>query len=324
MKNQIFVKKTTPDSLKKDVLDVLKKTYIDRVNPQNMTLIKINGNHDIEYPGSDTSTWFLDALLDSLIKLKFSKILVIEGDGYLYSAENMIKNTGLLNICDKYNVSFKSYEYLGRDENELPILLKNSQLINVPVFHTHGFAIISCATKNLFGLLPKSRWKYHDHLEEKLMELHSNVKPVYSIVDGTVGLKGDSTRRGDPVQLDLIAAGWDTLCIDVVATKIMGFSINEIPLLKYAKEKNMLNTDVDVIGDYNFDRLPTYDFRFKFSTLKKLSIYIHHNKISKSIIESWPLNSIFHKFRGAYEVLTFHKKKKKIFGGSWMKYKERM
>ena len=136
----------------------------------------------------------MDALLYALKELNISNIIVVEGDGYLYSAEKMIKNTGLLNICNKYDVPFKSYEHLERNSDDLPLLLTNSQLINVPVFHTHGFAIISCATKNLFGLLPKSRWKYHDRIEEKLIELYDKVNPIYTIVDGTVGMKGDSTE----------------------------------------------------------------------------------------------------------------------------------
>jgi|LGVF01.1.fsa_nt_gb uncharacterized protein (DUF362 family) len=323
-KKSVFVKNTTPKSLKEDVLDVLKETYVINVKSQNRTLIKINGNHDVEYPGSDTSSWFLDALLYSLRKLDFEEIVVIEGDGYLYSAEKMIRNTGLLTICNKYDVPFKSYENLERDENDLPSILKDSQLINVPVFHTHGFAIISCATKNLFGLLPKSRWKYHDCLEEKLIDLYNKVKPVYTIVDGTVGLKGDSTRRGDPVQLDLITAGWDTLCVDLIAAKIMGYTIDKIPLLKYAKEENILNEDLYVIGDYDLENLPTYDFRFSYSGPKKFSMWLHNHKMSKIIIESWLVNIIFHKFRGMYEMYTFHKKKKEIFSGPWMDYKKRM
>lgn len=319
----VFVKNTTPESLKKDVFNVLKKTYVEKVNPKNRTLIKINGNHDIEYPGSDTSSWFLDALLYSLRNFDFDEITVVEGNGYLYSAEKMIKNTGLIDICNKYDVPFKSYENLERDETELPLMLKNSQLINVPVFHTHGFAIVSCATKNLFGLLPKSRWKYHDCLEEKLIELYNKVKPVYTIVDGTVGLKGDSTRRGDPVQLDLIAAGWDTLEIDVVATKIMGYSIGDIPLLKYAKEIDVLQKDsVEVIGDYNWKSLPINDFSFSYSGPKSLSLWLHKHATTKKLVEWDPMNRVFHKFRGMYETYTFWKKKKRLFNGPWMEYKK--
>lgn len=104
----------------------------------------------------------------------------------------------------------------------------------------------------------------------------------------------------------------------------MGYSIDEIPLLKYAKENKYSIEDFSVVGDYNFDSLPSYDFSFKYSFLKKFSLWIHHNKILKIIIESWLINSVFHKFRGIYESYTYHKKKKQIFGGTWMDYKKRM
>lgn len=320
---EVFLKKTSPASLKDDVRSVLKETYLPTADPGKKTLIKINGNYDREYPGSDTSSWFLDALLAALKEFGFSDVVVVEGDGSIYSAEKMIKDTGLIDICNKHEIPFQSYEHQARDADELPLLLEGAQLINVPVFHTHGVAIISCAVKNLFGLLPKSRWVYHECLNEKLIELYDKVKPVYTIVDGTVGMKGDSTRRGDPVQVDLIAAGWDMLDVDLVASKVMGYQIDEIPLLKFAKDQGILTKDrVHVTGDLDWETAPSFDFTFGYSGPKKFSLWLQRHKTTKKIIEWKPVFAVFHKVRGAYEAYYFHKKRKRIFAGPWMEYKK--
>jgi hypothetical protein len=141
----VYVYNTTPKSLKIDMEKILEDTRLN-LDPAKKTFLKINGNHDKEYPGSNTSRWFLDALLAGFKKRGFTDISVIEGAGYLFSATRMIKNTRLLGICEKHKIPFIDYEDLPRDGNDLPKMLYGSQLINVPVMHTHGFAVVSCAT----------------------------------------------------------------------------------------------------------------------------------------------------------------------------------
>lgn len=320
---EVYVYNTTPKSLKRDMEKILMDTIL-HLDPAKKTFLKINGNHDKEYPGSNTSRWFLDALLAGFKKRGFEDITVIEGAGYLFSATRMIKNTRLLEICEKHKVPFVDYEDLPRDENDLPKMLKGKQLINVPVMHTHGFAVVSCATKNYFGLIPKSRWKYHENLEEKLIELYEAVNATtdsITIVDGTVGQKGDSTRTGDPVKLDLIIIGKNELAVDIVVSKIMGFSIEDIPLLRYAEEKRYINFKINIDGDYSsFEDLPQYDFRFERTKAKKTSIWLHTNPITKFFIERQPFRGIFHKVRELYQDHIYYKKKDYLFSGEWMEY----
>ena len=102
----------------------------------------------------------------------------------------------------------------------------------------------------------------------------------------------------------------------------MGYTIDEIPLLKYAKEKKYTIEDFSVVGDYNSDSLPSYDFRFKYSFLKKFSLWIHHNKILKIIIESWPINNLFINTGGYMKVILYIKRKNRyIAEHGWRRIK---
>ena len=196
------------------------------------------------------------------------------------------------------------------------MILKEAQLINVPVFHSHGIAVMSCATKNLFGLLPKTRRKYHSVLSEKLLDLYEKVK-CFTIVDGTVGLVGESTRRGIPQRLDLILAGWDTLAIDFVVARIMGFSPYEVPFLKLAIQRGMLKPEaITLEGEFSWDTLPRYKFQFNMSRVRTMAM-----KLESSFLESRPLfRWLETHLERMYHNYSYFRVKKQLFSGPWMEY----
>jgi len=320
VKGVVYIYKTSPNTLESDVKKVLNTPDFQKLNPQKETFIKINANYDRDWPGCNTSRWFLDALLKNLRKKEFNDLKVIEGDLKFQPALKTIRTIGVDKILQRYEVPFLPIEDLPRD-NELPTILKNSQLISTPVLHTHTFAVISVAAKNLYGLLPIYREKYHNILSEKLLELVTDVK-VFTIVDGTVGLEGGSMRIGDPVKTDLILTGWNPIAIDVVAAKIMGFSIEEVPYLKLAKERGMINS-IEIEGDFSEEYLPKYNFAYKNSMLSNLDLWLRGNMITGRL---FGYNSLFDRLgnraRKMYTGYVYHRKKKKVLEGDWREYEK--
>jgi len=317
-KSTVYIYKTSPKTLETDIEKVLNTSDFQELNPEKETLIKINANYDRDWPGCNTSRWFLDALLKNLRRKEFDNLKVIEGDLKLQPAVKTIRAIGIDKVLEKYEVPFLPIERLPRND-ELPMILKNSQLISTPVLHTHTFAVISVAAKNLYGLLPIYREKYHNILSEKILELVENVK-VFSIVDGTVGLEGGSMRMGNPVKTDLILAGWNPVAIDAVAAKITGFSIEEVPYLKLAKERGMMNRIV-VEGDFSEDNLPQYNFEFEESRLSNLDLWLRGNRITGRLFE---YNRFFDRLgnraRRMYTGVVYQRKRGKILRGDWREY----
>jgi uncharacterized protein (DUF362 family) len=319
--SRVLVFKTSPRTLKDDVKRTLKEAGLtEHYNVEMKTLIKINANYDRFYPGCNTSTWFLKALFYALKELGFTKLAVIENDLKLQPAERTIKVIGIKDLCEKHKIPFINLSK-EKCDGELPLLLHESQIINVPVVHTHTFAVISCACKNLFGLLPVDREKYHNVLSEKLLELYTKIRPCFTIVDGTVGLDGGSMRMGNPKRLDLIIAGWDALAIDMVVSKIMGFSVRDVPLLKLAEERGLL-TNPHVYSDFSdLNALPNFGFTYRESRLAKLDLWLRRNKVTKDLFK---YNSVFdktaHYLRRKYLSINYFLKKKKILNGNWMEY----
>jgi len=315
-RHEVGVFRTSPQTLEKDIERSLSTSAFQEIDPKLTTYIKINGNFDFFYPGSNTSEWFLDALLKILREKGFNHLKVIEGDLPDFKAEQMIHRTRLIKILEEHKVPFLPYENLPRDEHELPLFLRGSQLINLPVFHTHGYAVISCATKNLFGLLPKTRRKYHKILSGKLLEITNYIK-TFTIVDGTVGLVGESTRRGNPRRLDLILTGWDPLSIDDVVARIMGYQTFDIPLLSLAKERNKLREDkINLYGDFHWNNLPKFDFTFKISPYRRVLQTLDCSRTGDFPPIVWVLT----KLRRVFHYYNFFAKHKQLFNGPWMEY----
>ena len=59
-------------------------------------------------------------------------------------------------------------------------------------------------------------------------------KPYLSIVDGIVAAEGDGPVSCDAVPLGMIIAGNDPVAVDLVTTRVMGFDVSKIPLLREA------------------------------------------------------------------------------------------
>jgi uncharacterized protein (DUF362 family) len=305
---------TSPATLRADVARGM--AALAGLDPARPTWIKVNGNFNLQYPGSNTSPWFLRALLEELADRRFAHVTVVEGDLPEFRAEDMARTTGLLDTLAPFAVPFLSYERLPRDAAELPRALAEVQLVNAPVFHTHGQARISCATKNLFGLLPVDRRKHHRVLDDKLLELAARV-PCWTLVDGTVGLQGESTRRGEPVRCDLLLAGRDVLAIDVVAARVMGFAPGEIPLLAAATARGRLDPAAVILdGDFaSLDALPPRRFELTIGRVRKVA-----NWLLRFDVDLEPLYALTDPLRVTWHRVNRHRKRHVLAEGPWKEY----
>lgn len=313
---EVFALRTSPTTLQEDVARAFEQPALKGLDPDRPLWIKINGNFNLQYPGSNTSPWFVRALLKVLKDRRFRNVTVVEGDLPEFHAEDMARTTGLLEVLKPFAVPFLSYERLPRDIRRLPQALSEVQLLNVPVFHTHGQAVISCATKNLFGLLPVDRRRYHRTLEDKLLELAAHV-PCATLVDGTVGLDGESTRRGDPVRCDLILGGRDVLAIDLLAARTMGFDETRIPLLSLAVARGRLQpANVTVVGDFHSPgALPQHSFRLEIGRIRKVALWI-----TKFDVNLEPLHRIMDPVRVTWHRVNKWKKRERLADGPWQDY----
>lgn len=312
----VLVAPTSPAGLVADVADSVDWACARGLDCARPTLVKVNGNFNLKYPGSNTSRWFIDALLAALRARGVADLQVVEGDLPEFRAVDMVRSTGLDDVLARHGVPFLALETLARDDRELPRIFADAQLINVPVPHTHAQAVISCATKNLFGILPWDRRKYHGVLEDKCLELAAWL-PCFTFVDATVGLDGESTRRGNPVKCDLIFAGADPLAIDWVVAGTMGFVPGDIPLLRRAAERGLVGSgSVVVEGPFSGSALPRHHFALELSPVRRLTNALYRTPLVR-FAPLWAAGDVL---RTRWHKLNHWRKRRRLEDGPWMEY----
>jgi hypothetical protein len=111
-------------------------------------------------------------------------------------------------------------------------------------------------------LHPKDKRRFHVlNIHKAIADLNAILPPTFTLVDGLIGQEGLAPAEGAPVNLGVIIAGENTVAVDSVCTRIMGFDPEEIEHIQYAVKKKLgsckLN-DIETIGEKISD--VKYDF----------------------------------------------------------------
>jgi len=131
-------------------------------------------------------------------------------------------------------------------------------LINMPKLKTHGLTTMSCAVKNLFGLIPGvQKFEYHMRSPEltdfcsMLVGIAELAQPDLTIVDAIVGMEGEGPSSGQPYPVGAVLAGVNIHAVDLVAADLLGLKPDQVPTIVAAQAVGLCSTslqDVDVQG----------------------------------------------------------------------------
>jgi uncharacterized protein (DUF362 family) len=135
--------------------------------------------------------------------------------------------------------------------------------INVPKLKTHSMTKMTLGIKNQYGLVAH-RDRSPDHnfrLHEKLADLYGVIQPDLTLVDGTVvTINGhyppEALHKKCLVPLNILVGGTDTLAVDTVCARILGYDIEEVDHLREARDAGLGCGDLDLIevGPIGFSR----------------------------------------------------------------------
>ena len=114
-------------------------------------------------------------------------------------------------------------------------------IISVPKLKTHDQTEMTCAIKNLKGLLT-DKWKRLEHQEglfESVIDLLTALKPKLAVVDAIVCQEGIGPVFGRPVEMDLILAGKDLIAVDSTCAQLIGYEPEETLLTVNAAARGL-------------------------------------------------------------------------------------
>ncbi|HOQ45837.1 MAG TPA: DUF362 domain-containing protein [Bryobacteraceae bacterium] len=143
-------------------------------------------------------------------------------------------------------------------------------LISVPVAKVHARCGITCCMKNFVGAAPREVYAekrgfanavlHREHslegrIDSFITDLASFHPPDYNVVDCIRGLQYAEHRtgqRGQMIRSNMILAGENTVAVDAMVARMLGFNPWDMEFLHMAQQRDMgsldLNT-IDVIGD---------------------------------------------------------------------------
>lgn len=195
--------------------------------------------------GATTHPEVVAGIIEYLKERGYCNITILESSWVGAKTSDSIKACGYDRLIQKYDVEFidiqkdKSHMVMT-DEMELEVCdaLENIDfLINVPVMKGHCQTKITCALKNMKGLIPNKE-KRHFHtmgLHKPIAYLNTVIHQDFIVVDSICG-DWDFEDGGNPVVLNRIMTAADPVLCDAYVCDIMGYEKEEIPYLVLAEK----------------------------------------------------------------------------------------
>ena len=213
-------------------------------------------------PGAVTNPQTLFHLV-GLLRDRVEEVVVGESDGYNYSCDESLVETGVkkivsraggktINLSEDETLKVQNPNALYLKKVLLPkTLVKADSIVSVPVMKTHEFTLYGGAIKNLFGCIPNNRRIFlHPYIDMVLHDLMILLKPKFAVMDATVAMEGNGPNRGIPIPMELVLASNDLLAIDKTSTEIMGINWTDIGHLhlitKYSRPEEI---ETQIIGE---------------------------------------------------------------------------
>mgnify|MGYP005841860501 CR=1 FL=1 len=140
---------------------------------------------------------------------------------------------------------------LARTAVDVPVL------ISLAVLKVHNTAIASLSCKNLIGITARQaygqprHWLHEAGVQRVIADLVRLRTPDFAIVDGVVGLEGDSPMRGMPVPMNVVIAGRNPVSVDAVGAAVMGLDPQKLEQLTLLARRGIGEIDlsrIDVRG----------------------------------------------------------------------------
>ncbi len=141
--------------------------------------------------------------------------------------------------------------------------LNADAVINVAKLKTHSFTGYSGAVKNLFGIIPglvkvEMHSKYPDleSFSDCLIDIEQFAKSkiVLHVIDGVVGMEGEGPTNGKPKKIGKLLAGKNPYWTDIAAVSLFANPF-EMPLLKRAEQRGIVEKNYKEVCDFDFDAL---------------------------------------------------------------------
>ncbi len=287
MRSTVAVIKTKPETVLDDIQKAMQLAGVKKCLKRNVpTILKVNITWHFYYPACSTTPWQLDGAVSALKKLGYTDFIPAQNRTVVINPRLGAENNHLTSVMEKHKLKFVylyepdiewiNYKPMARmlvldrvykDGIQIPKMFIGKNAFHMPTMKTHVFTTITGAMKNAFGgLLNDNRHWTHSVIHETLVDLlqiQKEIHPgIFCLTDGTIAGNGAGPRLMQPEIKNYMLASGDSVAIDAVAAKMMGFDPMKLKFLCIADEMGLGTanpSNIRVVGE----DIRQVDFRFQ-------------------------------------------------------------
>lgn len=226
--------------------------------------------------GATTHPEVVAGIIEYLKKYGYDNISIMEGSWVGDRTKDAYEICGYEKLCHMYNVPFldgQTQEYIETDCDGLSIkickcALDTDFMINVPVLKGHGQTKITCALKNMKGMISNAE-KRHFHslgLHEPIAKLGLGIRQDFIVVDNICG-DLDYEDGGNPVIMNRVWCGLDPVLIDAQVCRMMGYQLSEVPYIGIANSLGVGSNEIPDMLFYDTEKNEIRPYRENASQL---------------------------------------------------------
>lgn len=194
--------------------------------------------------GTTTHPAIVEAIYGALRDRGFDKITIADGPSVNRPVDLVFKNSGMTALAERLGCDLVDLNQAERrpvpwpyGELRLPTLILDADYyVNVPKMKTHVRCGVTLGLKNQQGICDYDE-KKNNHkrgVDEPLGALGRVLRPHFLVLDGVEGMEGNGPTHGTRNLPQIFAAGTELVEFDSVLAQVMGFELEDVPMIGYA------------------------------------------------------------------------------------------
>jgi len=314
----VAILKTAPERVLEDIPRLMAMAGLKgTTDDQATTILKDNISWHYPFLSANTTPWQLKGTIQGLRNSGFEDLVAVHNNtvvtdafkgGYLNKLGPVYREHGIPELYNfrPQDMTWQIYQPKAKmrvlhriypDGIRIPAFFFGKNIVHLPTVKCHIYTTTTGSMKNAFGgLLNRRRHYTHSVIHETLVDLlaiQKEIHPsIFTVMDGTFCGNGPGPRTMIPVEKGLILASSDSVAIDAVAAKIMGFDPMKIDYIRLAHEDGLGVGDIreinikglDISGmDFGFSVGNNFTSRFGnlfwFSPLKRIQKLLFHTPL---------------------------------------------
>ena len=203
--------------------------------------------------GATTHPEVVAGIIEYLKEHGFQNLVMMEGSWVGDKTREAFEVCGYDRLEEEYQVPFWDMQKDkgipvdcgGMELNICERVKEIDFLINVPVLKGHCQTKITCALKNMKGLIPnKEKRRFHSlGLHNPIAHLNMGIRQDFIVVDNICG-DLDFEDGGNPVVMNRVLAACDPVLVDAYVCQMMHYQVEDVPYVKLDGELGVGCSDI--------------------------------------------------------------------------------